>query len=89
MGYSLWIHPKSVFNGFRKGLNNIGVIELKINKSEFMGMSFEELQKVTKKHNYTEMGALQFIEFIFWSLLSQIVLLFPLILISVILWFMN
>ena len=89
MGYSLWIHPKAVFNGFRKGLNNIGVIELKINKSAFMRMSFEELQKVTKKDNYTEMGTLQFIEFIFWSVLSQMVLLFPLILISVILWFMN
>ena len=89
MGYSLWIHPKAVFNGFKKGLNNIGVIELKINKSDFMRMSIEELQKVTKKHKYTDLGTLQFIKFILWSLLSQIVLLFPLILISVILWFMN
>ena len=89
MGYSLWIHPKAVFNGFKKGLNNIGVIELKINKSDFMRMSFEELQKITKKDNHREMGIFPFIEFIFWSLLSQIVLLFPLILISVILWFMN
>ena len=54
-----------------------------------MRMSFEELQKVTKKDNYTEMGTSQFVEFIFWSLLSQMVLLFPLILISVILWFVN
>ena len=55
----------------RKGLNNIGVIELKINKSEFMKMSFEELQKITKKDNHKEMGILQFIEFIFLEFIKS------------------
>ena len=28
MGYSLWLHPKAVFSGFKKGLNDIGIIDL-------------------------------------------------------------
>lgn len=89
MGYSLWLYPKAVFRGFKKGLNDIGIIELKFSKPEFMAMSFEELKKVTKKQRYTEMGVLQWFEFLFWSLLSQIVLFFPLILVAVLLWFMK
>ena len=89
MGYSLWLYPKAVFRGFKKGLNDIGIIELKFSKPEFMAMSFEELKKVTKKQRYTKMGVLQWFEFLFWSLLSQIVLFFPLILVAVILWLMK
>ena len=49
MGYSIWIHPQDVLKGFKKGLNNVGVIE--------------------------------WMHFLFWSLISQIIFLFPLILI--------
>ena len=30
MGYSIWTHPKTVLKGFKKGLNNIGVIDLSL-----------------------------------------------------------
>ena len=86
MGYSLWMYPRAVFNGFRKGLNNIGIIDLKINKEEFLSMSFEELQNLTQKHPNKEITYLQAIEFICWCVLSQIVLLFPFVVTSILFW---
>lgn len=83
MGYSLWIYPKSVFNGFKKGLNEIGVIDLKISKSNFMKMEYSELIRITKKENATEMNALQWTKFLFWVITSQIIFLFPLIAIGI------
>ena len=84
MGYGLWIYPKAVFQGFKKGLNNIGIIELKFSKTDFMKMTFAELKEVTKKDNKIKMGVLQWIRFLFWSLLSQVLLFFPLIITSII-----
>ncbi len=83
MGYSLWIYPKSVFNGFKKGLNNIGVIDLKINKSDFMKMEYSELIKITTKEKTIKMGTLQWIEFLFWALISQLIFLFPVFVIGI------
>ena len=83
MGYSFWLHPKSVVNGFKKGLNNIGIINLKISKSDFMKMEFEELKKITKKEKFTKMGALQWIEFIFWWVVGQMIFLLPFIIIVI------
>jgi hypothetical protein len=79
-GYSLWLYPKSVFKGFKKGLNNVGIVDLGLSKSEFMEMEFDRLVEITKKEKYTEMGIWQWTEFLFWSFISQIVLLFPFIL---------
>tara|TARA_B110000027_G_C15885517_1_gene197375 strand:+ start:194 stop:469 length:276 start_codon:yes stop_codon:yes gene_type:complete len=87
MGYSLWIYPKAVFNGFKKGLNAIGIIELKISKADFMRMEFEELERITRKSNPTEMGIVHWLQFIFWSLISEVVFLFPFFLLVIgILW---
>jgi glycosyltransferase involved in cell wall biosynthesis len=83
MGYSFWLHPKAVINGFKKGLNNIGIVDLNISKSDFMKMEFEELQKITKKGQITEMRIAQWIEFIFWWIISQMIFLFPLIMIAI------
>ena len=79
-GYSLWLHPKSVFKGFKKGLNNVGIIDLGVSKSDFMKMEFDQLVEITKKAQNTEMGIWQWTEFLFWSVISQIILLFPFIL---------
>lgn len=77
MGYSLWLHPRAVLEGFKKGLNNIGIIDLGISKSDFLKMEFDELVEITKKEQHTEMGVLQWTGFLFWSFISQIVLLSP------------
>lgn len=34
-GYSIWIYPKSVYKGYKKGLKNIGIIDLKVSKDVF------------------------------------------------------
>lgn len=83
MGYSLWLYPKAVLNGFKKGLNNIGIIDLKINKSDFLKMDFDQLVQITKKEKFTEMGIYQWIQFLFWAFISQIIFLFPLLLLLV------
>ncbi|MCG8326156.1 MAG: hypothetical protein MI974_00665 [Chitinophagales bacterium] len=83
MGYSLWLHPASVLKGFRKGLNDIGIIDLKISKSEFMKMELEELKRITKREQHTGMGFFQWCQFFFWVLVSQLVLLFPLIVLAI------
>ena len=81
MGYSLWLHPKSVYSGFKKGLNDVGVIDLNISKSDFMKMELDELREITQKEKLTRMGVLQWLVFLFWSLISQIIFLFPLIIV--------
>lgn len=79
MGYSFWLHPKAVYQGFKKGLNDVGIIDLKISKSDFMKMEFDKLVKITRKVKTTEFGILQWFDFFFWILISQMVFLFPLL----------
>jgi hypothetical protein len=45
-----------------------------------MEMEFDQLVEITKKEKNTEMGIWQWTELVFWSFISQIVLLFPFIL---------
>ena len=56
MGHSLWLYPTFVFKGLKKGLNNIGIIDLKISKSDFMKMEFKELVEITRKKKTITMG---------------------------------
>ena len=44
-------------------------------------MEFNQLQEITKKEQHTKMGISQLAEFIFCTLIRQIIILFPLILI--------
>jgi hypothetical protein len=81
-GYSLLIHPKTVFEGFKKGLNEIGIIDLGLSRSELMQMDFNQLVKITQKEDRTKLGIYQLSEFIFCGIISQFILFFPLILIS-------
>ena len=82
MGYGLWQYPKSVFLGFKKGLNNKGIIDLPVSKSELMKMEYSELIKIIKKERVTKMEGMQWAEFMGWVLLSQLVFLFPLLVIG-------
>ena len=79
-GYFLLLHPKTVFKGFKKGLNNIGIIDLGLNKSELIQMEFNQLVKITQKEYDTKLGIPQLSEFIFCTIISQIILFFPIIL---------
>jgi hypothetical protein len=83
MGYSFWFHPRAVFNGFKKGLNDIGIIDLKLSETEFMKMEYSELIRITKKEKKTEMNILHLTKFMFWIITSQIIFLFPIIAIGI------
>ena len=79
MGYSFWISPKSIFEGFIKGINNIGIIDLNISKEEFMQMEYEELIELTSRKNKKRIGSLECLQFMTWLLLSQFLLFAPII----------
>ena len=79
--------PKSSFDGFKKGLNDIGIIDLTIFKADFMKMELDELERITRKSNPIEMEIVQWLQFIFWIFISEVVSLFPfLLLLSGIFW---
>ena len=80
VGYSLWIHPKAVFQGFKKGRNHKGVFDLKINKNTLMKMKFEDVSTIIQKEQKTQMGVLQWVYFLLWMLISEIFFLFPFLL---------
>ena len=81
-GYFLFLHPKTVFNGFKKGLNNVGIIDLGLKRSELMQMEFNQLLKVTQKEYHTKVGISQLSEFMFCVIISQIFLFSPFFLIG-------
>lgn len=89
MGYSFWLYPKTVYNGFKKGMNNLGIIDLKISKDDFMKMKFDYLVNITRKKEKVEMTLLKNMEFLFWIVISQIIFLFPLFLIILVYWFLR
>ena len=81
MGYSFWLYPKSILKGFEKGLNDIDIIDLKISKSELMQMEYDHLINLTTKQKNIQIGVVKWVQFLLWLLISQIIFLFPLILI--------
>lgn len=86
-GYSLWLYPKNVFYGFKKGLNSIGIVDLKISKFDFMKMEFDQLVDITTRSQTVEMKVGQWLQFLLWCMVSQVVLLSPFVSIIVgILW---
>ena len=79
MGYSFWINPKSVFKGFIKGINNIGIIDLNISKEVLMQMEYKKLIELTSRKNKKIIGFPHYLQFTFWLVLSQVILLTPVI----------
>jgi len=77
------MYPKTVFRGFKKGLNNIGIIDLGLNKSELMKLEFNQLVKITQKEYHIKLGVSQLSEFIFCTIISQIILFFPIMLLII------
>lgn len=82
MGYALWIRPKDVLKGYRKGLENYGVIDQDFSREEFMQMEKEELVKKITKNNPKPFGIIQIIQFSFWIVMSQAIFLAPLLILG-------
>jgi hypothetical protein len=80
MGFCLLNYPKEVFKGYQEGINTIGVIDLKIEKEALLKMSLPELRKRIQK---TKNKQVNWWVFLFWGLMSELVFLFPLLLVIV------
>ena len=87
MGYGIWLYPKDIYLGYKKGLSDKGIIDLKIPKNQFLEMEFDELVSLTKKDKSNSSSFLQNLMFIVWIIISQIVLLAPILLIILVIVF--
>ncbi|CAL2090230.1 conserved hypothetical protein [Tenacibaculum sp. 190524A05c] len=77
MGFGLFTHPKDVLNGYKKGLNYTGLIDRKIPKNEIMNLTLEEVNHLLLKNETQSFNSLTFG---LWSLVSIIIMTFPLLL---------
>ena len=85
MGIGLLLYPKEVIKGYKAGINSKAIVDLKMSKKELLKFEVSELKNHIKKEKTKKVN---WFSFIFWSLVSSIVLLFPVfILIGVFAWF--
>ena len=75
----MWLYPKAIYLGYKKGLSEKGIIDLNIPKQQLLEMEFDELVSRMKKDKANSFKALQNSVFIVWVIISQIVLLAPVI----------
>ena len=76
MGFSLLNHPKKVLKGYKSGINSTGIIDLNIDKKVLLNLSLLELKTIIKKE---KTQTLNWIPFLFWCFVSEVIFLFPLI----------
>ena len=81
MGYGVWTHPKEVFRGYKDGLKQTGIIDLELNKEELLEMNIVELKQLLSNKGAPKWSPSKQIEFLAWILLSQFVLLSPIIMV--------
>ena len=81
MGFSLLNHPKEVFKGYNAGINTRGIVDLRMEKEVLLNLSISELKKIIKKDKIKK---LNWFQFLFWCFISEIVVLFPLLIIFLI-----
>ena len=81
MGYGVWIHPKEVLNGYKEGIKQTGIIDLELSKEEILEMNIVEVKQLLSKKVTPKWSLLKKIECFAWVLLSQFVLLTPIIIV--------
>jgi hypothetical protein len=84
MGWGLWVHPSSVFNGFRKGHTDKGIARLDIEKEKLLELNLFQLQQLTLNKRPNRLQLFYFFKLVGWSLISQFVFLLPGLAISLI-----
>ncbi len=85
MGFCLLNYPKEVLLGYKAGLNCKGIIDLKISKDDLLNLSINELkEKITKKKSI-KINTFQWVIFVLWAAVSQLIFLFPIILLAIVL----
>jgi hypothetical protein len=83
MGWGLWIHPKTIFTAFRKGSSDRGIARLNLEKKELLQLDLLQLQSLTLNRRQRTRFSFS-IRFIVWSLVTQLVFLFPVIFLTVV-----
>lgn len=81
MGWGLWKHPKAIMDGFNSGCKSIGIANLGLSEEQLLALSLAQLEKHTHHNCLSKSGLLSGIKLICWIIVSQMVFLFPLLLI--------
>ena len=77
MGWGLWKHPGSVFNGFKKGNSRIGIANLDLAKEELLALDLSKLKVLTNGTSRKQFRLLFYLKFLFWSFISQVIFFLP------------
>lgn len=83
MGFSLLNYPKEVLKGYKAGLLCKGLIDLKITKQQLLSLSINELKEKITKKKPIKMNVFQWVIFVSWIVISELVFLFPILLIVI------
>lgn len=80
VGFGLFKHPSSVYNGFLKGSHDTGIAQIKMQREELLKLNITDLHKLTEKKYPLSMHKFR-ITLFFGALLGLFVLLLPIILV--------
>ena len=75
----MWLYPKEVYRGYLRGLQDRGVIDLGFSKLEFLEMNYEQLSSLVHCRPNRRGTFVDKLKFLFWVLVSQFVLFFPIL----------
>ena len=76
MGFSILNYPKEVLKGYKEGINSIGIMDLEMDRKMLLSLSISELKSMIKKESKRDFN---WLVFLFWLLVSEVVFFFPLI----------
>ncbi|MEE9407901.1 MAG: hypothetical protein V3V28_07485 [Polaribacter sp.] len=76
-GFSLLNYPKEVLKGYKEGIKCKGIIDLPHTEEALLKLSLNEIKELIKKE---ETLSFSWWKFLFWSVISSSVFLFPLLL---------
>lgn len=82
-GYCVWQYPRSVYDGYKKGLTMTGIVDLKMTRQDLLAWDLQTLQRKTTKANPKNIRLLQKVQFGLWILLAVCVFLLPIVVLAV------
>jgi hypothetical protein len=84
MGFSLLNYPIEVYKGYKAGINNKGIIDLDIEKATLLNLTIPELKTIIQKEKTRKVN---WFKFLLWCFNSLLVLIFPIIILVIILFY--
>lgn len=80
MGISLFKNPKEVLRGYKTGINSTGIIDLNMSKEQLLKFELSELKNHIQKEKTKNIN---WFSFLFWCLISELILFFPILVLAV------